>query len=83
MNSNYLLNAFTIRKEEENYSKMVLVMDAEKAAGKHVTYQEYVNKTSSDQDLGHHEVMDERHFEYVTRESHNSVISSENRRIFS
>ena len=82
MNSNYLLNAFTIRKEGD-FSKMVLVMDAEKAAGKHVTYQEYVNKTSNDQDLNHHEIIDERHFEYISRESHNSVISSENKRIFS
>lgn len=82
MNSNYLLNAFTIRTEGD-YSKMVLVMDAEKAAGKHVTYQEYVNKTSNDEDLNQHDVMDERHFEYISRESHKSVISSLNRRIFS
>ena len=31
MNSNYMLNAFTIRGEDGDYSKMVLIMDAEKA----------------------------------------------------
>ena len=83
MNSNYMLNAFTIRGNDGNYSKMVLVMDAEKADGKHVQYTDYVNKTSSNEDMDHHEVMEDRHFEYVVRASHDSVIASLNKRTFS
>ena len=82
MNSNYLLNAFTLRNSE-NFSKMVLVMDAEKAEGKHVSYKNYVNKTSQETELDEIEdVLEDRHFDYVSRENHKANIVSKNKRFF-
>ena len=45
MNTNYTLDAFTLIADP---TTMVLLMDAKKAGGKHVTYQNYVDKTGLD-----------------------------------
>ena len=45
MNSSYMLDAFTLRNSE-NHSRLIFVMDAEKASGRHVHYKDYVNKTN-------------------------------------
>ena len=77
-----MLNATTLR-HSENMSKMVLVMDAEKANGKHVSYKDYVNKTMESEMDEIPTVLEERHFEYVSRDNEHSTIESLNRRFFS
>ena len=46
-------------------------------------YTDYVNKTSGNEEEHQHEVMEDRHFEYMERASHDSVITSLNKRKFS
>ena len=83
MMSNYVLDAFTLRNPV-NHSRLVLIMDAEKAAGKHVTYQDYVNKSCSEVEPDElADVREDRHFDYVSRESHKSMIVSHAKRYFS
>ena len=77
-----MLDAFTLRNSE-NHSRIVLVMDAEKAAGKHVSYKDYVNKSSQQGKLKELHVVTERHFDFVARDSHDAVISSKHKRYFS
>ena len=83
MMSNYLLDAFTLRNSL-NHSRLVLIMDAEKAAGKHVSYKDYVNKSCSEAEPDElADVREDRHFDYVSRESYKSVIVSHAKRYFS
>ena len=50
MHTNYVLDAFTLRNEENGHKNMVLVVDTEHVRGvTNVSYADYVNK--SDQDL--------------------------------
>ena len=84
MNSNYVLDAFTLRNSE-NHSRLVLVMDAEKANGIHVSYKDYVNRSyyASQEEPEELKVREDRHFDYVSRESHKSLIVSLAKRYFS
>ena len=83
MMSNYVLDAFTLRNSA-NHSKLVLIMDAEKAAGKHVSYKDYVNKSCTAVEPDELEdVREDRHFDYVSRDNHKSVIVSHAKRYFS
>ena len=57
-------------------------MDAEKASGKHVHYKDYVNKTYQDEEPTELDVHEDRHFDYASRESHDSTIISIAKRFF-
>ena len=82
MNSSYMLDAFTLRNSE-NHSRLVFVMDAEKASGRHVHYKDYVNKTNAFEEPAELDVHEDRHFDYASRESHDSTIISIAKRFFS
>ena len=76
MNTIYMLDAFTLRTKP---SKIVLVMDAVRANGTHVSYNDYINN----QDPENWENNDEsfqtgRHFNYVSHSTHGSMIKSVN-----
>ena len=43
MNTNYLIDVFTLKSEDDN-SKIIAVMDSVKAAGTHVSYKDYMTK---------------------------------------
>lgn len=71
MNTNYLLDAFTIQSVEDR-SSIVGVMDSVKAEGKHVTYRDYITK-SKDQ-IEEMPINEGRHFALFKRKSAESQI---------
>ena len=77
-----MLDAFTLTKSE-NHSRIILVKDVEKASGKHVSYKDYINKSSQKEgEIEAIEVIDDRHFDFVSRDSEFSVIHSIKKRYF-
>ena len=77
-----MLDAFTLTKSE-NHSRIVLVKDVEKASGKHVSYKDYINKSSQKEgEIEAIEVIDDRHFDFVSRDNEHSVIHSIKKRYF-